>query len=383
LRAGGQVRITAQLIDGRTDQHLWAESYDRDLENLLTLLSEVARAIATEIQVELTQEQERLLASTEAVDPQAQELYLKGRALVNRFEMQHLPEAKELFERALAVDPGFAPAISGSASCDFLLGFFGRAPLDEVMPRAEQGFQRALEIDPDLSEARSLLGWVKMFYHWDIAGGVEEYQQALRINPNDLMARHGMADYYILIGDRERSVAQMMAARRVDPLARLAVGPLVGHLIMARRYDEALAELREWQAIFPDDKVVLGWLPMVLWLQGRYEEAMEELRSQYPPDSPYVEAVELGFERGGPRAAERAAADFLANQASPPSLQVAMSYSEAGEIDPAFEWLERAYEERLPQLLHVVAYPQFDPLRSDPRYEDLLVRIGIAERRES
>ncbi|MGB5660801.1 MAG: protein kinase, partial [Thermoanaerobaculia bacterium] len=173
LRAEGQVRITAQLIDGASDEHLWAESYDRDLENLLALLSDVARAIATEIEVELTQEQERLLTSKTAVNPEVQEFYLKGRSLLNRFEMKHFPEARRLFEQVLAIDPDFAPAISGLASCDFLLGFFGRLPFEEAMPAAEKGFLRALELDPDLSQSRSLLGWLKMFYHWDIAGGVE------------------------------------------------------------------------------------------------------------------------------------------------------------------------------------------------------------------
>ncbi|NHZ73504.1 MAG: protein kinase, partial [Nitrospirae bacterium] len=306
LRADGQVRITAQLIDGTTDEHLWAESYDRDLENLLALLSEVARAIATEIEVELTPEEQRLLASSEPANPEAQELYLKGRALLSRFESKYFSEAKRLFEQSLAIDPEFAPAISGSASCDFLLGFFGSAPLEEAMPEAEKGFRRALEIDPDLSEARALAGWVKMFYHWDIEAGVEEFQRALNVNPNDAIARHGMADYYMILGDHERSVEEVMAARRVDPLSRLTVLPVVAHLTMAHRYDEALDELRQWLAIFPDDRLVLSWLPTVLWLRGDYEEALEEQRNQYPPGSSFVKAIESGFEEGGPKGADRA-----------------------------------------------------------------------------
>ncbi len=377
LRADGQVRITAQLIDGTTDEHLWAESYDRDLENLLALLSEVARAIATEIEVELTPEEQRLLVSSEPVNPEAQELYLKGRALLSRFESKYLSEAKRLFEQSLAIDPEFAPAISGSAGCDFLLGFFGSAPLEEAMPEAEKGFRRALEIDPDLSEARALAGWVKMFYHWDIEAGVEEFKRALKVNPNDAIARHGMADYYMILGDHERSVEEVMAARRVDPLSRLTIVPVIGHLTMAHRYDEALDELRQWQAIFPDDRLVLSWLPTVLWLQGHYEESLEELRRRSPPDSPYVRAVEKGFKDGGAEGADRAAGDYLASRPSPSAIQVARAYSGAGEIDLAFEWLERAYEERRPQILHVVAYPEFDSIRSDPRYEELLRRIGI------
>ena len=196
LRADGQVRITAQLIDGASDEHIWAESYDRNLESLLALLSDVARAIAAEIEIELTQEQVRLLASRTAVNPEVQELYLKGRSLLNRFAIEYFPEARQFFQQVLAMDPDFAPAISGLASCDFMLGFFGRLPLEEAMPAAEKGFRRALELDPDLSEARSLLGWVKMFYHWDLGGGVEEFERALRIDPNDPIARHGLADYY-------------------------------------------------------------------------------------------------------------------------------------------------------------------------------------------
>ena len=384
LRAEGQVRITAQLIDGASDEHLWAESYDRDLANLLALLSDVARAIATEIEVELTQEQERLLTSKTAVNPEVQELYLKGRSLLSRFEMKHIPEARRFFEQVLAIDPDFAPAISGLASCDFLLGFFGRLPFEAAMPAAEKGFRRALELDPDLSQARSLLGWVKMFYHWDIAGGVEEFDRALRIDPNDPIARHGMADYYMILGDRERSVEEVMAARRVDPLSRVTVIPVIGHLMMARRYEEALDETRQWMELFPDDKgVIVTWLPMILKLQGRYEEALEEERSLYPPDSGYLKAVEQGFEDGGPRGADRAAGDYLASRSSPSPILVARTYAAAGEVDLAFEWLDRAYAVREPQLLHVVAYPQFDAIRSDPRYEELLRRIGIFQEPEA
>ena len=380
LRADGQVRITAQLIDGASDEHLWAESYDRDLENLLALLSDVARAIASEIEVELTQEQERLLTPKEAVNPDVQAIYLKGRALLNRFEMQFFPEARQLFEQVLAMDPDFAPAISGLASCDFLLGFFGALPLEEAMPAAEEGFRRALELDPDLNQSRSLLGWVKMFYHWDIAGGVEEFEQALRIDPNDAIARHGMADYYMIVGDHERSVEEVMAARRVDPLSRLTVIPVIGHLAMAYRYDEAIDEIRQWMALSPDDRgVIREWLPMILKLQDRYLEALEEQRDLYPPDSAYLRAIEQGFEEGGPRGADRAEADYLASRSVPSPVQVARTYAAAGEIDLAFEWLEKAYEQRRPQILHVPGYPHFDSLRSDPRYEDLLRRIGIPQ----
>ena len=383
LRAEGQVRITAQLIDGASDEHLWAESYDRDLENLLALLSDVARAIAAEIEVELTQEQETLMTSRTAVNPEVQEFYLKGRALLSRFESKYFPEAKKLFEQALEIEPGFAPAISGLASCDFLLGFFGSAPLEKAMPEAERGFRRALEIDPDLSEARALAGWVKMFYHWDIEAGVEEFKRALKVNPNDAIARHGVADFYMILGDHERSVDEVMEARRVDPLSRLTIVPVIGHLTMAHRYDEAIDELRQWQAIFPGDRLVLSWLPTVLWLQGHHEESLEELRRLSPPDSPYVRAVERGFADGGAEGADRAAGDYLASQPSPSALRVARAYSGAGEVDLAFQWLERAYEERRPQILHVVAYPEFDAIRSDQRYEDLLRRIGIFQEPEA
>lgn len=246
------------------------------------------------------------------------------------------------------------------------------------MPEAERNFRRALKLDPDLSQSRSLLGWLKMFYHWDMEGGVEEFERALRVNPNDPIARHGMADFYMILGDRERSVQEVMAARRVDPLSRLTTIPVIGHLAMARRYDEAIEEIRQWMALFPEDKgMSRTWLPMILKLQGRYEEALEEERSLYPPGSAYLKAVVQGYEEGGPHGADRAAAEFLASQPSPSPLLVARYYSAAGEIDMAFDWLDRAYQEREPQILHVVGYPQFDAIRSDPRYEDLLRRIGI------
>jgi len=171
-----------------------------------------------------------------------------------------------------------------------------------------------------------------------------------------------------------------LAARRVDPLSRVTVFPVIGHLAMARRYDEAIDEIRQWTTLFPDDKgMTRTWLPMILKLQGRYEEALEEERSLYPPDSAYLRAMEQGFEEGGPQGADRAAADYLASRSSPSPMLVARTYAAAGEVDLAFAWLDRAYAGREPQILHVVGYPQFDALRSDPRYEDLLRRIGIPQ----
>jgi tetratricopeptide (TPR) repeat protein len=189
-----------------------------------------------------------------------------------------------------------------------------------------------------------------------------------------------MADYYLIVGDHERSVEEVMAARRVDPLSRLTVIPVVGHLAMAHRYEEAIDEIRQWMALSPDDRgVIRGWLPMILKLQGRYDEALEEQRDLYPPDSAYLRAMEKGFEEGGPQGADRAEADYLASSSAPSPVQVARTYAAAGEIDLAFEWLEKAYEQRRPQILHVPGYPQFDSLRADPRYQDLLERIGISE----
>jgi tetratricopeptide (TPR) repeat protein len=378
LRSAGRVRVTAQLISGRTDQHLWADQYDGDPGNVLGLLNEVAEAIARQIHIVLTPELQQRLASVRKVSPEVEETYLKARFLLNRFNAEDYPKALELFRRVIELDPAFAPAHAGAAAVEFLMGFLGMAPLDEATPRAEAAARKAIELDGQLGAPHSVLGFVRLFYYWDWKGAEAELRRALELDPNNAIARHGMADYLLVTGDLNESVRQVELGRQCDPLSQITLVPVVGHLILARRYDEAIAESRRILKLFPDYGAVRGFLFTALWQKGSYEQALEE-RDKIAGNGAIVAAMRRGYGEKGPRGAMRAAADYLVSRPAPGNpLSIASYYAAAGEEDLAFQWLEKAFQARIPQLMHLKADPDFDAIRSDPRFADLLRRIGFS-----
>jgi tetratricopeptide (TPR) repeat protein len=375
LRADGQVRITAQLIRGETDEHLWASSYDRELENVLALLSDVAQAIAGEIEVTLTPDQQRRLATAPTVDPEVQEKFLKAQFLFNRFTRRDRVEARKLLEEVVKRDPDFAPGQAALGATVFLAGFFGSEPLEETIPIAEGMLQTALELDPDLATAHAMAGYIRLYGHWDWQGARRFLDRAVDLDPNSAITRHALADYYMVMGNHEESVHQVRLGVESDPFSPLALGPLVGHLSFAGRHDEAVEAADRALELHPGHYSLHNFRAQSLWSRGSYDEALLDYETAWRPE--YSQTLRDGYERGGPTAAMRAVADLLVSTADPRPLQVAGYYAAAHETELAFEWLERAYEARIPQLLHLTGDPLFDPIRSDPRFDALLRRIGM------
>jgi serine/threonine-protein kinase len=381
LRADGQVRVTAQLIDGRTDEHLWADSFDRELKDVLALLSDVARVIAREVEITLTTEQEQLLTAARSVDPKVQELYLKGRFHFNRGP-QGFGEALELHRRAVELDPTFAAAWS-SLALDYLLhGFFGRAPAAEMIPKAREAAQRALELDSSQGGAHGVLGAIALYFDWDWPEAKQELEKALALDPTNTIIHHGYADYLGVLGDCEGSIEQVLRGRSYDPMGMWANLVVTAHLSWCGHHERAVEEGRKARELGIEASGIRDFVGYALWFLGRYEEALAEWRDTYGADSPYVQDLERGYAEGGPRGAmlaraENSAARFESGRANP--FEVATYYAAAGEADIAFEWLDRAYELHTPQLLHVTLHPRMDPIRDDPRFDELLRRIGIPE----
>ncbi len=382
LRADGQVRITAQLIEGATDQHLWAQSYDRELENVLGLLSEVATAIASEIEVAMTPGQRQRLATTKAVDPEAYELYLKGRHFFNQGLIDGFRQALGYLERAVELDPDFADGWAMLSGSYMTHGFFSLQPPEQVIPEARRAAARALELDRDSAGAHATLGLIALYFDWDWPTAQRELERALEIDPTATMTYHGYADYLAVMGDCEGSVQQTLEGRRHDPMGVWANMFVVGHLVACHRYEEAIEEGRGALDAGVGGNIIRLYMGHALWFLGRHEEAIEEWRIGRGAESPSVQALEGGYAEGGPREAMLAVGDWLvaasANRPVDP-FDVATYYAVADERDPAFEWLEKAYEQRVPLLLHLTFNPYFDPIRDDPRFEDLLRRIGIPE----
>ena len=345
----------------------------------MALLSEVARAIAAEIEVTVTPEQERRLSSSPAVDREVQELFLKANFFLNRMTGSDLRQAEELYGQVLALDPGFAPAYGYLALNQMVMGIFGYRSPELAAQGAEAAARKGLELDPDLASAYSALGWVELRLRWNWSAAAAALRQALELNPNDLVARHGLADYLLLQGDIDGSVHQVQLGRAHDPLSPLAVGALVAHLVLARRYDEAIAEGEEALQLFPNLRWLHSFMGWAYWYQSDHEAALDHFRLPVQPTGrrAWVEALERGLAEGGPRAAWLALGDYYAGESPASPTEAAGAYAAAGETALALERLEKALAQRDPGLLHQLCQPKFDPLRNDPRFEALLTEIGL------
>ena len=380
LLLGEQVKITAQLIHGQTDEHIWAETYDRDLRDVLALLGEIARTISDEIEISLRPQDEKRLASTGPVDPAVNEAYLRGLYFLNRFNVEDFQKSLGYFEQTIEMDPDFALGWSGLASAHLLIAYFGNEPPGEAIMLARVAALKTLELDNRLAEGHAALGWVRLFSR-DWPGAGQSFEEALRLNPNHAMTIHGYADYLMLSGRLEQSLAQVKYARTIDPLSIASNLPVLYHLYLMRRYDESVAEAQELLKTNPDYPV--NWLlALVYWQKGMLQEALAEYRINLTRmnDTGLLDALARGNAESGPRGAMRAVADEMAARSKldyVDPFRVSSAYAQAGQVNRAFEWLEKAGDRGSLELIYLGLRPDFDVLRSDPRYEILMQRLGL------
>jgi TolB-like protein len=379
---GDRLRITAQLIDARDGFHLWSERYDRELKSIFEVQDEIAREIVRALEVQLVGSQ-ALSIDIPTTSPEAYEAYLRARHAIGTGTLDTWRHARDLLERALELDPEFAPAYASLALTHLLQGWFGVAPYEETAPLARGSALRALELDDRVSDAHAVLGYFALYHDWDWGGAERRFLRALELNPNDFVARHGYGDLLSILGDGEEGLRQVELGRSADPLSAIAVFPVLGHKVFLRRFDEVIHEIDSLRALFPENpEVGRDFLGAAYWHSGRRLEALDRWRPHWAADPALVEAVEAGLAEGGPESAMRAWANYRARQAEDRGADpygVAVLYGRAGETTRAFEWLDRAFESRSWSLLHVTMEPAFDALRDDPRYRQLLQRIGIPE----
>ena len=381
LRVGDEVQVTAQLIHGLTDEHMWAETYRRDLRDVFTLLSEVARAITEEIEITLMPEEEQRLSRTAPVNPEANDAYLRGRHFLNSFTPEGFQKALVYFNQAVDIDPNFALGWASLAGTQLLIAYFGDMPPHEAIFQARVAALRALELDNQLSGAYAALGWVRL-YTWDWPGAGEAFERALRLNPNDAVSYHGYADYLTLTGQPEEGLLQVKRGRSIDPFTPMSNLPVPFHLYLMRRYDESISEVHELLKVNPGYPV--NWLlTQVYWQKGMFTQALVEYRKALVRwnDSELLEAMEDGNVDSGPRGAMLAVARKLDERSKlryVDPFRVASMYAMAGEVDCSFEWLESAINQGSLELVYIDVRPDFDPLRHDQRYGKLMNRLGLS-----
>jgi TolB-like protein/Tfp pilus assembly protein PilF len=385
IRQGGRVRVHAQLIRGATDEHFWSETYDRELGDALVLESEVAQAIAQRVQVTVTGQERARLAAVPPVAPEVYESYLKG-AFGKSNNRNEIETSFGYFEEAIRKDPTFAPAYVGLAfAYDDLGTVLVGAPPEEVRSKAISAARKALELDPDLADAHALLGDMhQLQWHW--AEAQAEYKRALELNPNDAAAHLGLADWLLCQGRTEEALVWSRRARELDPLG--VTGLSNGWILFnARRYDEAIGELRSVLAVHSDYATAHWFLGYALIAVGQSDEAITALDKavSLSGGSPAVIGTLVSaYAQSGRRTEALRLVDELKRRQRRnyvPAEAFVDAYLGLGERDQAFAWLDRAYREHSGILQILKVHPFFDPVRNDPRFVDLVHRVGLDQAR--
>jgi TolB-like protein/DNA-binding winged helix-turn-helix (wHTH) protein/Flp pilus assembly protein TadD len=384
LRSGNEVRITAQLIEATADKHLWSQSYEGELRNTLVLQNDVARAIANQIRINLNPQEKAALEKWKGVNPEAFESYLKGRYFWNKRTAQGLNVALAYFNQAIEEDPTFAQAYSGLADTYALLGDWQYAVMTpkEALPKAKAAAIKALELDSALGEAHNSLAFCLDGFEWDFEAAGKEFRRAIELNPNYATAHHWYAWHLSLLGRYDDAIAEMRTAENQDPLSLIINADLAELLLIVHFYDESIEQSRktiEMDANFALAHIQLGQA----YLQKQmYEPAIEEFKRSVELSGGGCVACVANLARayaasGKKYEAEKLLTDLKKRSSPSASLasEIAMIYAALGDRDRAMAWLERGYDERFNP--GVLTRPGFDPLRSDPRFQDLLRRIGL------
>ena len=385
LRAANRVRITAQLIDARSDHHLWSERYDRELSDVLALQSEVARAVAHQIQLELTPQEEALLGDTRPVNPEAHDFYIRGINHLAAFTPEDTRKAAAYFEQAIQTDGSHALSYSGLARAYYTLTLtFFVFPPEEGMTKMREAALKALELDDTLALAHASLGSFHLFYDWDFELAEKELGRAVQLHPGnpDILADYATAQ--LILGHHEKAIGLFERAMSLAPTRLpLRYGYCLA-LYFSRDFERSLVEHLKLVGLAPDFRVAYLHLALTYWRLGREAEAVQSfiknsrLASGWSADAWERGYAEQGTLRGAARSYLQAATDRSKKRFVSPSV-IGLNYAALGDPDPAFKWLERAYTERDTVLVFVKVHPMMDPVRSDPRFQDLLRRIGFPE----
>ncbi len=389
VRSGEQVRIDAQLIRAANDQHLWAKSYQRQLRDVVMMQNEIARAVVQEVQLQLTPEEETRLKASKPVNPDAYEDYLRGRYYWRKWTSEGTAKAFEYFQKATVEDPSYALAYAGLAEAEYRRPFLEPLSPREAMPVAAQAARRALELDESLAEAHAALADIKFRFDWDWVGADAEFRRALELNPN-----YGDADgrwqYVIFLRTANRyqeAIDEAKRAKELDPVLSDRRAGLGSAYLIARKYDLAIEELRQVVARYPEGVIGYFFLGVAYEQKGLPREALPALEqcvkiSQRDPF--YLAALGHAYATFGRRQdAEKILAELQqrAKREYVSPHNIALVWLGLDNKEQALAWLEKAYMDRSFHLVTINSWPWFDPLRSDPQFQDLVRRIGLDPQR--
>ena len=383
-RSGGHLRITANLVQASPEKHLWAESFESEVGDALAVQGEIAQAVARQIQVRLTQKEQNLLAAARPANPDAQDLYFRGLYIFSTGETAESSEkAIKFFQQAIQKDPNYAAAYAGLARV-YAQWSPGKSRPRDRMPKAKEFALEALSLDNTLADAHSMLGNIELFYDWDWSAAEDEFKRTMELNPNNLWAHEWHSRELVTRGRTDEAIAEAKLSIALDP------SPLGGDypiwvLVLARRYDLALERTQELLELAPNYVWAHFELAQIYEQKGRAEEAAQEyLKADelFGMDPKRVAQLTEAIAKSGAQGYWRRTLENYKESAKSdyvPSVLVAGACVRVGEKERAFQWLEKGFEERDDLMINLKVEPVFDGIRSDPRYEDLVRRVGIPQ----
>ena len=403
LRSGNHVRITANLLQAAPEKHLWAESYDSEVGDVLGLQSQVARAVAREIQVKLTPAEQKLLGNVRPVNPEAHDDYLKGRFLCNKETHEGWDKGIQYFQKAIEEAPTEPLAYAGLADCyaygawagDILSGDL--SPQD-VLPKASEAARKALELDSNLTEAHASLGVIELILNWNWQGADREFKRAIELNPSYSQAHAGYAHYLVAMGRFDDSVAEAKRALQLDPFSQRAWDLGAWAFFLARRYDLTLQQCQKSLELVPEFPWLHYDIALVYEQRGRIDESIQEFQKVQElfglnPDR--MNELRNAYKQSGRKGYWRKTLELCTEATKLPrkfasvsgygwcdemqNVDFARLYVRLGELDAAFTSLERAYINHEGPVVYLNVDPDWDALRADPRFQDLVRRIGIPQ----
>jgi serine/threonine protein kinase/Tfp pilus assembly protein PilF len=385
LTAGSRVRINAKLVQASTDQTLWAQSYEREMIDILVLQSEVVQTLAQEIKVGLTPEEKARLTSSHIVDAEAHKAYLKGRYFLNKLTPEDINKAIEYFQQAIEMDPDYAPPYAGlSDACfhlvDWVIPPEDTSAIEDARTKSREAARRAIEIDETLSEAHSSMATARLFYDWDWAGAEASFKRAIELNPGDALAHIHYSQFLSLVGKHKTALEEAKRAEELVPLSPLAYYYVGQAYFLERQYDQANQQLEKALEFNPNFIPALNLYGYVYYEKNRRKDAlamwgkMHDLTGRKELAKAFVE---LDFKEALHKWLELSDTPGSAFCLKPSTYALVYMFLE--EKDEAFKWFERAYNERDTSMVFIKMDPVYDFLRSDPRFQDLISRMDFPE----
>jgi len=387
---GDNLTLNLEMVDVQTGDQIWGERYDRKMTDLVTLQSDIARDVSTKLRARLSGADERKVAKTYTVNPEAYQLYWQGRYFWNKRSEADIRKSIDYFQKAIDKDPTYALAYAGLADAYTTLPSYTNDTGLDSYPRARAAALKALELDESLAEPHATLGTVLLEHEWNFSEAEKEFKRAIELNPNYATAHHWYSEYLLSMGRDDEALAEIKRAQELDPLS-LIINAIVGIVHTVRgEHDQAVAQLKKTIELDPNFARAHMFLSEVYREQGKFEEAIDEQEKHLillglPADkaAPMAESLRTEYQKSGEKGYYRKLLEFIEvvratdPHLSPPLFEIAYIYERLGDRDKAFEFLEKSYAQHEPDIVRLGEVRSFESMRSDPRMADLMRRIGF------